>query len=100
MEGYLDYLSHWGGGIPESVITDSLLRYGVSTEAEATDLNRLYAIGKVEVWKQALRTKNIDPDALEVIQMNLANAEKDLNADTIQVFSKANTQNPYKSDFL
>lgn len=36
------------------VIQDTLSVYGVDTEAEATNIQKLYALAKIEMWKRAM----------------------------------------------
>jgi hypothetical protein len=55
--GYSDF-----EGSFDFIVSETLRYYGVATESQATDLNKLYAIGKVHLWKQILREVSFDYD--------------------------------------
>lgn len=44
------------------VMSEALRLYGVDTEAEATDLDKLYALSKVTLWEAVLREVSMDYD--------------------------------------
>ena len=44
------------------IVEESLSTYGVSTESEATNLQKLYAIAKVKLWEAVLREFSFDFD--------------------------------------
>ena len=69
--GLLDYINEnfptiktqlgWTDGANiATIITKTLEMYGVSTEAEATDLTKLHALADVAVWRQALNDISLD----------------------------------------
>lgn len=69
--GLLDYINEnfptiktqlgWTDGVNiATIITKTLEMYGVSTEAEATDLTKLHALADVAVWRQALNDISLD----------------------------------------
>lgn len=69
--GLLDYINEnfptiktqlgWTDGANiATIITKALEMYGVSTEAEATDLTKLHALADVAVWRQALNDISLD----------------------------------------
>ena len=69
--GLLDYINEnfptiktqlgWTDGANiATIITKTLEMYGVSTEAEATDLTKLHALADVAVWRQALNDIALD----------------------------------------
>ena len=44
------------------IVEETLSTYGVSTESEATNLSKLYAIAKVKLWEAVLREFAFDFD--------------------------------------
>ena len=69
--GLLDYINEnfptiktqlgWTDGANiATIITKTLEMYGVSTEAEATDLTKLHTLADVAVWRQALNDISLD----------------------------------------
>lgn len=44
----------WDSADTTFITTNTLLAYGVATEAEATDLIKLHALCDIEVWKKVL----------------------------------------------
>ena len=49
-------------GSYDFTVSDALRLYGVSTEAEATDLDKLYTLAKVVLWESVLREISFDYD--------------------------------------
>jgi len=70
-----------------AVINKTFQSYGVSTEAEATDLTKLHALADVAVWRQALNDISLDyswsadgasyhrNQAVDAVRENLTRAE-------------------------
>lgn len=70
----VDYLHSYLGGLSSQlgwdtvsgsydfIVSETIRLYGVSTEAEATDLNKLYTIGKMVLWETVLRELSMDYD--------------------------------------
>jgi hypothetical protein len=54
--GNLESLLGWTSTSYDFPIAETLEKYGVALEADATDLKKLHAIGKVELWRAALRS--------------------------------------------
>lgn len=65
LEDYLGGLASqlgWNSGSYGFIVSEALRLYGVSTEAEAVDLNKLYALAKVALWEAVLRDISMDFD--------------------------------------
>ena len=70
----VNYLESYLGGLATQIgwttsgssydftISETLRLYGVDSEAEATDLNKLYVIGKRVLWESILREVSFDYD--------------------------------------
>jgi len=44
------------------IVEDALALYGVATEAEATDTDKLYAVARLALWRQAETDVSLDMD--------------------------------------
>ena len=89
--------------VPTSVTTETLLAYGVATEALATDTTKLYSLGRVKLWEEALRTDELPEAVYELIKANLelctADALQYLPYYTPIVYNQEPTQDPYSSNY-
>ena len=52
--GKLALTLEWDEADLDIVVTDTIEDYGISTEAEATDIKKLRLLGKVNLWKKVL----------------------------------------------
>jgi len=50
------------GGSFDFVVSEAVRLYGVGSEVEATDLDKLYALSKVVLWETVLREISFDYD--------------------------------------
>lgn len=65
LEGYLGGLADqlgWNSNSYTFVVAEALRLYGVSSEDQATDLNKLYALARVALWEAVLREVSMDFD--------------------------------------
>lgn len=58
LASYLDWSVSGGSYAP--IVNDVLELYGVATEAEATNLQKLHAIAKAELWKKVMTEVSAD----------------------------------------
>lgn len=99
-------------GSYNSAVIETLEKYGVETEAQATNTKKLHALGKVELWKAVLREVSFDYDFSadgasykrsqlhELVSKNLAEAFLDafpyLPEYQIEVGEFTTEEDPYK----
>lgn len=63
--GSLETQLGWSSTSYDSIVTDTQLQYGISSEEEATDQTKLYKLGVYYLWKKVYRelTLNFDYSA-------------------------------------
>lgn len=100
------------GNSYDFIVSETLEKYGVVTEIDATDTNKLHALGKVCLWKQVLIEVSFDysfsadgatynrNQLYEMIKQNYADALADASQydpnNLITVGTVTTEQNPYQ----